>query len=167
MTGLSPVAPLDGTHDLTQFSCGKPEMDDWLVQYALTNQALNATRTFVTCEAKVVRGYFSLAPSSIEFANVPARISRGLGRYPVPVILLARLAVDERFQGKRVGESLLLEALQRSLQASQAIGGVAVLVHALDDDARSFYEKYDFEQSPTNPYHLLLLMSDIQATFHG
>ncbi len=108
---------------------------------------------------------FSLAPSSIEFQNVPPCVRKGLGRYPVPVILLARLAVDELFQRKRVGESLLLEALQRSLQASQAIGGVAVLVHALDEDARRFYEKYGFEQSPTDPYHLLLLMRDIQATF--
>lgn len=164
MTGLSPVVLLDGTHDLTQFSCGKPEMDDWLARYALTNQGLNATRTYVTCEGSVVRGYFSLAPSSIAFENVPPRVAQGLARYPVPVILLARLAVDQSVQGRRVGESLVLEALQRSLQASIAIGGVAVLVHALDDDARAFYERYDFEPSPTNPRHLLLLMADIAAS---
>lgn len=164
MTGLSPVTLLDGNHDLTEFSCGKSELDTWLVRYALTNQALNATRTYVTCEGKVVRGYFSLAPSSVQFENAPPRIRAGLGRYPVPVILLARLAVDTRVQGNRVGESLLLDFLGRSLEASRAIGGVAVLVHALDDDARAFYEKYDFERSPTNEYHLMMLMSDIAAT---
>src|SRR2546428_9189316 len=139
-------------------------MDTWLLRYALTNQRLNACRTFVTCDGQVVRGYYSLAASSIEFENVPERFQEGLARYPVSVILLARLAVDERVQGRHVGESLLLDALQRSLEASRAIGGVAVLVHALDESARAFYGKYDFERSPTNPLHLLLLMKDIEAT---
>jgi predicted N-acetyltransferase YhbS len=164
--GLSPVVLLDESHDVSEFDCDKPKMDEWLRKYALRNQGLNATRTYVTCEGSVVRGYFSLAPSSVEFKNVPARMSEGLStRYPVPVILLARLAGDKRWRGKRLGESLLFEALQRSLQASQAIAGVAVLVDALDEQARTFYEKYDFEQSPTDPNQLLLLMSDIELTF--
>ena len=165
MTELSAVVPLGGDHDVIRFSCGRPELDSWLAGYALVNQTLKATRTYVTCEGNVVRGYFSLAPSSIEFENAPPRIRKGLGRYPVPVILLARLAVDEKVQRQHVGESLLLEALQRSLHAAQVIGGVAVLVHALDEGARAFYERYDFEQSPTDAFHLLLRMSDIEATF--
>lgn len=165
MTGLSPVVLLDGTHDLSEFACGKPEMDRWLVRHALTNQALGATRTYVTCAGEVVRGYFSLAPASIEFERVPDRIKKRLGRYPVPVILLARLAVDRTCQGMRVGESLLLEALKRSLQAASTIGGVAVLVHALDDDVKAFYERYDFEPSPSNTHHLLLTMKDIAANW--
>lgn len=166
MAGLpGPVVLLDETHDLTTFSCGKAEMDTWLRKHALNNQNLNATRTRVTCEDYAVRGYFSLAPSSIEFTNVPPRFQEGLARYPVPVILLARLAVDERFKGRRIGESLLFDALERSLEASRAIGGVAVLVDALDEEARAFYERYDFEQSPTDPMQLLLLMTDIEETF--
>lgn len=165
MTRLSPVLPLDGTHELAEFACGEREMDTWLVRHALTIQRLNATRTYVTCEGHVVRGYYSLAPSSVEFEHAPQRFHEGLARYPVPLILLARLAVDQRFQGQQVGESLLLDALLRSLEASRAIGGVAVLVHALHEKARTFYERYDFEQSPTNPLHLLLLMTDIEATF--
>jgi GNAT superfamily N-acetyltransferase len=164
VTSLSTVVLLDGTHDVSQFSCGKREMDTWLQRHALTNQRLNASRTYVTCEGAILRGYFSLAPSSIEFRDAPPRVRKRLARYPVPVILLARLAVDERVQRMRVGESLLLNALQRSLEASRAIGGVAVLVHALDADARDFYEKYDFERSPTHAFHLLLRMSDIAAT---
>ena len=161
--GLSPVVPLDAGHDLSQFSCGKPEMDDWLRRYALTNIGLGATRTYVTCETggSVVRGYNSLAASSIEFGKAPRKVRKQLGRYPIPVVLLARLAVDQRFQGRGVGAALLIDALRRAHAAAQVIGARAVLVDALDDDARAFYEKYEFEPSPTNPYQLLLLMQDL------
>jgi GNAT superfamily N-acetyltransferase len=163
--GLSPVVLLDESHDVSEFGCGKPVMDEWLRKYALRNQGLNAARTYVTCEGTIVRGYFSLAPSSIAFKDAPERIRAGLARYPVPVVLLAKLAVDQRWRGRRIGESLLFEALQRSLKASKAIAGVAVLVDALDEEARTFYERYDFEQSPTDSNQLLLLMSDIALTF--
>jgi GNAT superfamily N-acetyltransferase len=162
--GLSPVVPLAPEHDLGRFSCGKPEMDEWLRLHALTNHRLGATRTYVTCETGgVVRGYHSLAASSVLFRDVPDRVRRGLGRYPVPVILLARLAVDLRFQGSGVGGSLLIDALARCHQVAQLIGVRAVVVDALDDDARRFYERYDFEPSPTHPYQLLLLMHDLEA----
>lgn len=138
-------------------------MDDWLRRYALTNMNLGATRTYVTCETggSVVRGYHSLAASSIEFDKAPRKVRKRLGRYPIPVVLLARLGVDQRFQGRGVGAALLIDALRRAYAAAQVIGARAVLVDALDDDARGFYEKYDFEPSPTNPYQLLLLMQDL------
>lgn len=163
MTGLSAVGPLDGSHDLEPFRCGKIQLDEWLKRFALVSQRLGGARTFVTCEGKVVRGYHSLAVSSIEFENAPARVRKGLGRYPISVILIARLAVDERVQRRRVGESLLLDALVRCLHVSEQVGVRAVLVHAMDDDARAFYERYDFERSPTDPYHLTLLIQDIEA----
>lgn len=164
MIGLSPVASIDETHDLGQFSCGTHELDDWLRRYALANHNLDATKTFVTCEPKaIVRGYYSLAASSIEFENTPPRIKKGLGRYPVPAILLARLAVDSTVQGQRVGESLLLDALRRAARATDEIGAVAVLVHALDQ-ARDFYLKYDFEPLPSSSNHLVMAMKDIKAT---
>jgi GNAT superfamily N-acetyltransferase len=163
VTGLSEVVPIDGTHDLGPFGCGKPELDDWLRHYALINHKLGGTKTFVTCEGNVVRGYYSLAASSIEFDRATRKAKKKLGRYPIPVILLARLAVDQRLQGQRVGESLLLDALQRSLSVSAEIGVRAVLVHAMDEEARAFYERYDFERSPTDPLHLLLLIQDIEA----
>lgn len=165
--GLSPVILLDETHDVTQFSCGKPAMDTWLRQHALANQESSLTRTYVTCEGNVVRGYFSLAPSTIEFRNMPESFKKanpGI-RYPVGVILLARLAVDQRLQGQGIGRSLLLEALHKALRASEAIGGVAVVVDALDEEAKAFYEKYDFEPSPTGPFQLLLMMKDIDRSF--
>jgi GNAT superfamily N-acetyltransferase len=160
---LSQVVPLDATHDLAAFRCGKAELDDWLRRYAMVNQQIGGSRTFVTCEGSTVRGFYSLAVSSIEFEHASRKIQRGLGRYPVSVILIARLAVDELVQGERVGESLLIDALGRCLAVSEEAGVRAVLVHAMDDDARGFYERYDFERSPTNSYHLALLVQDIEA----
>lgn len=163
MTVLSKVVPLDQTHDLAQFSCGKAELDDWLRRYALVNHQVGGSRTFVTCEGQTVRGFYSLAVSSIEFEHASSKVRKGLGRYPISVILIARLAVDATVQGKRVGESLLIDALARSLSVAEQVGVRAVLVHALDEDARGFYERYDFERSPTNPFHLALLIQDIEA----
>ena len=163
MANLSAVVPLDETHDLARFRCGRTELDDWLRRWALVNHRLGGSRTFVTCDDKVVRGFYSLAVSSIEFEHAPPRVQQGLGRYPISVILIARLAVDERVQGMRVGESLLIDALGRCLSVSDQVGVRAVLVHAMDDDARGFYERYDFERSPTDPYHLTLLVQDIEA----
>jgi len=160
---LSEVVPLDASNDLAAFRCGKAEFDDWLRCYAMVNQQIGGSRTFVTCEGSAVRGFYSLAVSSIEFEHASRKIQRGLGRYPVSVILVARLAVDERVQGQRVGESLLIDVLGRCLAVSEEAGVRAVLVHAMDDDARGFYERYDFERSPTNPYHLALLIQDIEA----
>lgn len=164
MAGLSSIVPLDVTHDLSAFRCGKPELDDWLRRYALVSHQIGGARTYVTCEANVVRGFWSVSVSSIEFANVSRKMRKGLGRYPVPVILIARLAVDERAQGRRVSESLLIDALGRSVSVADEVGVRAVVVHAMDDDARAFYERYGFERSPTNPYHLLLLIQDIEAS---
>ena len=163
MAELSEVVPLAASHDLAAFRCGKAELDDWLRRYAMVNQQIGGSRTFVTCEGSVVRGFYSLAVSSIEFEHASRKVQRGLGRYPVSVILIARLAVDERVQGQRVGESLLIDALGRCLAVSEEAGVRAVLVHAMEDDARAFYERYDFERSPTNPYHLALLIQDIEA----
>lgn len=163
MVELSEVVPLDASHELAAFRCGKAELDEWLRRYAMVNQQIGGSRTFVTCEGSAVMGFYSLAVSSIEFEHASRKVQRGLGRYPVSVILIARLAVDERVQGQRVGESLLVDALGRCLAVSQEAGVRAVLVHAMDDDARGFYERYDFERSPTNPYHLVLLIQDIEA----
>lgn len=163
MAHLSKVVPLQGTHDLAQFRCGKAELDDWLRRYALVDHQLGGSRTYVTCEGQTVRGFYSLAVSSIEFEHASPKVRQGLGRYPVSVILIARLAVDETVQKKRVGESLLIDALARSLSVAEEVGVRAVLVHSMDDDARGFYERYDFERSPTNPYHLALLIQDIES----
>jgi GNAT superfamily N-acetyltransferase len=111
-----------------------------------------------------VVGYYALAAGSVEPEQAPERIKKGLARHPVPVILLARLAVDRHEQGKGLGAALLKDALIRAAAAADEIGVRAVLVHAKDEDARAFYERFDFEPSPTDPLHLYLLMKDLKKT---
>ena len=167
MSRTSAVVPLEATHDVSEFRCGAAALDDWLHRYALVNQRLGGARTFVTCEGAVVRGYYALAVTSIEFATASKKVRVGLGRYPIPAILLARQAVDERWQGRHVGELLIRDALLRCLGVAREIGVRAVLVHAKDDATRTFYERFDFESSPTDPYHLTLLIQDLERAFLG
>jgi GNAT superfamily N-acetyltransferase len=110
-----------------------------------------------------VVGYYSLAPAAVEPQEAPARVMQGQARHPVPCILLARLAVDGRVQGRGVGRSLFRDALLRALGAHEQIGGRVFLVHALDEEARRFYERYGMLPSPTDPLHLFLLFKDIRA----
>jgi GNAT superfamily N-acetyltransferase len=160
---LSEVEPLDGTHDLAAFDCSKPALDDWLRRFALGNQTADAARTYVVHRGKRVVGYFSLAYGSITREETPLRIARGLARHPVPVVLLARLAVDRREKGRGLGKALLKEALRRIERAADIAGARAVLVHAIDDEARAFYEHFDFEPSPVDELTLMLLIKDLRT----
>lgn len=111
-----------------------------------------------------VIGYYSLAPASVGPENAPVRVLKGQGRYPVPVILMARFALNLDEQGQGLGRALMRDALRRALNGADAIGGRAFLVHAKDDDARSYYLRFGMEESPTNPLHLFLLFSDIRKS---
>ncbi|HEY3047949.1 MAG TPA: GNAT family N-acetyltransferase [Polaromonas sp.] len=133
-------------------------------RYALANQANGSARTFVTLAQGQVFGYYSLAAASVEHAAVPQRVSRGLARHPIPMLLLARLAVDVRAQGRGVGRSLLQSALLKYLQACEVIGCRALMVHAKDEAAVRFYQGYGFEPSPVDAFHLYLLTKDIRKT---
>lgn len=148
-------------HEIAGFDCGKPPLNDFLIKYALQNQASGGARTYVLTRENRVIGYYSLAPASIIPEDATVRVMKGQGRYPVPVILMARFAVDRAEQGKGYGKALFRDALRRALSGAQTIGGRAFLVHAKDDEARAFYLKYGMEESPTNPLHLLLLFKDI------
>lgn len=162
----SPVL-LTKAHDVVGFDCGKPPLNDFLTKYALQNQASGGARTYVLTAGNRVIGYYSLAPASIAPEDAPARVMKGQGRYPVPVILMARFAVDLSEQGKGYGKMLFRDAVRRALAGSEAIGGRAFLVHAKDEEARSFYLKYGMEESPTNPLHLLLLFKDIRQSLEA
>ena len=162
---LSRVELLTGVHDLAQFDCGRHHvLNDWLRRYALLNQQSDAARTYVVHRANKVVGYYSLAPASVAKQEAPARIAKGLASHPIGVVLLARLAVDNSEQGTGLGAALLRDALRRSLQAADTISARAVLVHAIDEEARSFYEHFGFQVSPTHAMHLMLLMKDIRAS---
>ncbi len=151
-------------HDVAEFDCGKASLNDFLVKHALQNQTGGGARTYVTARGSRVIGYYSLAPASVAPEDAPDRVTKGQGRYPVPVILMARFAVDRSEQGKGLGKALLRDALRRALHGSEVIGGRAFLVHAKDEDARVFYRNFGMEASPTDPLHLFLLFKDIRQS---
>ncbi|CUA98931.1 GNAT family N-acetyltransferase [Pannonibacter indicus] len=161
---FSAVQKLDASHEVDAFDCGKEPLDRFLQRHALVNQKAGSAQTYVVCrgEQRVV-GYYSLAVGAVEHADAPGRVGKGLARHPIPVMLLARLAIDRAEQGKGLGKALLKDALLRTAQAAEIAGIRALLVHAKDDEARAWYEQFDFEPSPTDPYHLFLLMKDLRA----
>lgn len=160
---LPAIESLDAAHDATSFDSGKPELDDWILRFALSSHRAGSARVYVLHREHKILGYYALAAASIEPVEAPRRVAKGLARHPIPVILLARLAVDRSQQRKGLGAALLKDALLRAVSAAAEIGARAVLVHAKDDEARAFYEHFDFEPSPTDPLHLFLLMKDVKA----
>jgi len=160
---LSRPAPLDADHDLAEFDSGVPTLDEYLKKHALTNHRNQSARTYVACRGRAVLGYYTLAAGSVNREETTARVAKGLARHPVPVILLARLAVDRAEQGKGLGAGLLKDALLRAAQAADLIGCRAVLVHAKDPVAAAFYRRFGFEPSPVDELHLFLLMKDLKA----
>ena len=161
---FSQLQPLEAQHNTQAFDCGVAPLNQFLQQYALTHQANGSARTFVTLAQGRVFGYYSLAAASVEHATVPQRVSKGLARHPIPMLLLARLAVDMRAHSLSVGRSLLQSALLKYLQASEVIGCRALMVHAKDETALRFYERFGFESSPVDRGHLYLLTKDIRRT---
>ena len=157
-----PVA-LDRSHAVTDFDCGKSPLNDFLTKHALQNQSGGGARTYVVLtDDKRVVTYYSLAPGAVAIDNVPDRVAKGQPRHPIPVILMARFAIDRAFQGKGLGRTVLFDALTRSLRGAEAIGGRAFFVEAKDDEAEAFYRKFDLEPSPTNPRQLFMLFKDVR-----
>jgi len=161
---LHPPVLYAKSHQTAGFDCGKQPLNDFLIKYALQNQNSGGARTYVMPRGQRIIGYYSLAPASVLPDDAPARIVKGQGRYPVPVILMARFAIDVSEQGKGLGRVLIRDAMRRALQGAQTIGGRAFLVHAKDDAARAFYLRFMMEESPTNPLHLFLLFKDIRQS---
>lgn len=156
------IQKLDRAHSVEFFDCGYETLDRYLSRFALNNQSAGSAQTYVALDADRVIGFYSLAVGAIAHAEAPPRVSKGLARHPVPVMLLARLAVDRSARGRGLGAVLLHDALRRTLQAADIAGIRALIVHAKDDDARRFYEHFDFDPSPTDPYHLFLLIKEIR-----
>lgn len=153
--------PLRGKHDFGTFSCGDESLDSWLHRYSRHAEAAGSARVFVTTDGADVVGYYALAVGQVEPSDGTPRLAKGQPKgKPIPVVILARLAVDERHQGKGVGRSLLQDALLRSAGAAGAVGIRALLVHA-HEEARDFYLRFGFEPSPSDSLHLILLMKDV------
>lgn len=161
---ISDVEPLTSQHDVTDFDCGVPVFNDWLRKHALQSQRSDGVRVFVLHRSGRVVGYYALTFGSVARAEAPPRHSAGLGQYGgIPVIILARLAVDAGEQGRNLGTALFRDALLRAAGASEIAGLRAMLIHVYDDSVRSFYARFNLlEESPTNPLHLFLLMKDLR-----
>jgi GNAT superfamily N-acetyltransferase len=158
------VEKLRPEHPIEGFDCGREELNRYLLRFAWANQQAGAAQTYIGLAGNTVAGYHTLAVSQVSREEAPERLSSsprgGLARHPVPIMLLARLAVDRRWQGQGVGKALLNDAMRRTLQAAEIAGIRALAVHAKDEEARRFYQKFDFIPSPTDPMHLFVLLKD-------
>jgi GNAT superfamily N-acetyltransferase len=165
---LSNVEAISELHDVSRFDCGGHEsLNDWLRRFALSNQKNESARTYVVHRNGLVAGYYSISAGSVRVEEAPARISKGLARHPIPVILLARLAVDKGEKGAGLGKALLKDALLRIAQAADIVGARAVLVHAIDEPAKKFYLHFGFEPSPIHELQLMLLMKDLRNSLEA
>lgn len=158
--------PLAADDLVDGFDCGKPSLNDWLARHARQAQASGSARAFAVVDdaqdgSRVV-GYYSLTVGQVDTLQVPERIRKGMGQYPIPVVLLARLAVDRRYQGQGIGPGLLRDAISRALTISEQAGVRALMTHPLDAVAANFYLSFGFVPSPAGEDMLLLLLKDAQ-----
>jgi GNAT superfamily N-acetyltransferase len=150
---------LTAAHDLSQFQCGEPALDDWLRRRALQNEKSGSSRTYVLCTGWQVVGYYALAGGAVAHASAPGRIKRNMPD-PVPVMVIGRLAIDVKFQGRGIGPALLRDAILRTAQAAEIAGIRAVLVHAISERAKRFYERWGFVASPVDPMTLMITVKE-------
>ena len=162
MTPLK-IEKLQRSHKIDAFDCGREALNRFLSRYAFQNQQAEASQTYVALADEKVVGYYTLVVGEVAFESAHERLTKGLARHPVPIMLLARLAIETSWQGKGLGSGLLKDAMQRTVQAADIAGIRAFAVHAKDDEAKSFYEHFGFTPLPSDPYHLFRLLKDIRA----
>jgi GNAT superfamily N-acetyltransferase len=163
---LSAPEKLRPDHDLSEFECGEPSLDHWLRQRALQNEGSGASRTYVVCAGQQVVGYYALAVGAVAHAEAPGRVRRNMPD-PVPVMIIGRLAVHKDFQRRKIGPGLLRDAVLRTLQAADIAGVRAILVHAISEQARRFYEDCGFIASPMDPMTLMIMVVEAAKAFVG
>ena len=153
---------LQGDHAVDVFDCGVEELNRFLQRFALQNQKAGPSQTYVGLIGETVVGFYSLTAGEVTYRDAPERMAKGLAKHPIPIAILARLAVDRHWQNQGIGSSLVKNAMLRTLQAADIIGIRAIIVHAKDEKARQFYEQFDFLPSPTDPLHLFVLLKDVR-----
>lgn len=159
ITGPERITP---AHKIDAFQSGVAALDEWLRRRALHNEHEGASRTYVVCAEDRVVGYFSLATGAVTGAEVPGRVRRNMPD-PIPVMILGRLAVDQTWQGRRLGQSLLSDAIRRTLAVADVAGIRAILVHAISVEAKRFYQRHGFQECPDKPMTLVLMLRDSRA----
>jgi predicted N-acetyltransferase YhbS len=158
------LALLTAEHDLAGFDCGNDQLTSWLIRHALASQRADLARTYLALGDGAVVGYVSLTTGSVRHDEAPKRYTRGMPRYRIPIILIARLAVDRHHQGRRLGSRLLAEALRRAVDASDAAAARLVVVDAIDEGAAAFYGSHGFKDVPENPLRLYRKISDVRRS---
>jgi len=158
---LTAPEPLVPHHDTSAFACGVDSLDNWLKQRALRNQASGASRTFVVCDGKRVLAYYALASSAVSAEVATARLRRNMPD-PIPVVVLGRLAIDRSLQRSGMGRALVRDSCLRVIAAADAIGIRGMIVHALSENARAFYERVGFDPSPLDPMILMATIGDLR-----
>ena len=164
--GISAPCPIASTHDVTSFDCGDITLNDWLQRRAIKNENIGASRTFVACKDNTVIGYYALAVGAITRENTSGKVRRNMPD-PIPVMVLGRLAVDANWHGKKIGIGMLKDAIQRTIIVAEQAGIRALLVHALSDKARSFYQHWGFQESPTNDMTLMITLDEARNAVAG
>jgi GNAT superfamily N-acetyltransferase len=161
------IEKLQRDHPVEGFDCGHEQLNRYLLRYAWQNQQAGASQTYVGIVDDMVIGFYTLAVGQVSRQEAPSRLTKGLARIPVPIMLLARLVVDRRWQGQGIGNALLKDAMLRTLQAADIAGIRAFAVHAKDENAKRFYEHFDFIPSPVDPMHLFVLLEDVRRIISG
>lgn len=162
MTDSLRIEKLDRTHAVELFTCGQAELDRFLIRHALRAQQANSSQTYVALSGNKVVGFHTIVAGEVHHANAPERVVKGMPRHPIPLLVLARLAVHANAQRRGIGRGLLLDALGRTLQVADVVGVRALAVHAKDERAVAFYQHFGFAPSPTDPRHLFMLIKDIR-----
>jgi GNAT superfamily N-acetyltransferase len=157
------IEKLHRDHAVEGFDCGKEPLNRFLIRFALQSQLANSSQTYLAVSGPEVVGFYTLVFGEVAFEDAPERLRKGVARHPVPLMILARLAVSTAWTGKGIGAGLLKDAMARTLAASDIAGLRAFAVHAKDDEARAFYRRYDFIESPSDPMHLFVLLKDVRA----
>jgi GNAT superfamily N-acetyltransferase len=157
------IEKLQRNHEVDAFTCCRPELDRFLIRHALRAQQMNSSQTYVGLCGQTVIGYYTIVAGEVRHADAPERVTKGMPRYPIPLLVLARLAVHSCWRGRGIGAGLLLDALGRTLQVADMVGIRALAVHAKDDTAARFYRHFWFMPSPTDSRHLFMLIKEIRG----
>ncbi len=163
MTNPLRIEKLQRTHAVEAFTCGQPELDRFLIRHALQAQQANSSQTYVGVSGQTVVGFYTIVAGEVRRSDAPELVVKGLPRHPIPLLVLARLAVHSEWQGRGIGAGLLLDALGRTLQVADIVGVRSLAVHAKDDSAAAFYRHFGFVPSSTDRRHLFMLIKDIRA----